>query len=717
MANIFRVDTKGAIQRIKNQEYPGMFWGILLWQDLSLDIYIQYFAGSPWGGRGLWFADAALAEAVKKGGLAIKRFKTAWPMGTCIGIKTMNRTGSPAGSLRRLDVPIVAVRPDFFGGGVGELSVETVRKYAPNGFVVDLVIFGTYYNRVGVEIRTDMAGREYVYRNVITEQFGAPACGYSIRAQPADPSIYFIQLTVGIKDPEGNIPEIPQPVTYRLIHQKKINAEIYPPHNTILSPGQQVHIIAEPNAERLLTEFTVQGADKLAEATRAYTGGSLPGITLPYGYDDPTKAKYTYGPVTSDVYVTAVAEGVEIEETVKAGVEQTIQMTTTDCFVENDSWQIVGTDLPGSTEYSIDANGLISLFIPEDVYEGNPGGVYYLDVEFHGYSQEKSMRLWLTVEEVAAYGTVWNEAASLPEIPAAVFEDSNQNLYVTTPTKILLSTDAENFEEMTLTGTRTGSFGNVVEGPNGRLLVAETKGRIWIKDPEDEGFIRQDGWDAVTCYWGNEPVWLSAHPLSDVFLQGGTNDLGFKQRITARHTTTGDVLHVLEDRGVYQGHANPGVLLSDGSWLITYPGVGGSTYKVYRYTPGVGFAELISGTADESENLLFREASGKVILLGGKTSIKGFIRSTENNGQTWSSETLVPKVSNERIDTVCSLKKDTLVFGGSTTKIHRSTDLITTYTTVKALPGPVQWILKRRSGVLIALSKTDSNVNVWKSEA
>lgn len=325
------------------------------------------------------------------------------------------------------------------------------------------------------------------------------------------------------------------------------------------------------------------------------------------------------------------------------------------------------------------------------------------------------MRLWLTVEEVAAYGTVWNEAASIPELPSAIFEDSNQNLYLTTTTKILLSTDAENFEEMPLTGTRTGPFGNVVEGPNGRLLVAEAGGRIWIKDPEDAGFTRQDNWPAVTDYWSDEPVWLSAHPLSDVFLQGGTSWAGLKQSVTARHASTGDILHVFEDGGgMYQGHANPGVLLPDGSWLVTYPG---SNYKVYRYTPGVGFAELISGSADESKNLLFREASGKVILLGGKTATEGFIRSTEDNGQTWTAETLVPKGFYERIDTVCPLKKNTLVFGGSNGQIHRSTDLITSYTTVKTLPGVIRWILKRRSGVLIALCKTASNVNVWKSEA
>ncbi len=701
----------GYIQVLKKQEYPGFFWGILFWQNLSLDIHNQYFAGSPWGGRGLWYADDALAEAVKRGGLAVKRFDTAWPMGTVIGVRTMYRANNLVDSLQRLNVPIVAVRPDFFGGGVGELSVGTVKKYAPNGFIVDLVIFGIYYNRVEVGVRTDMSGREYVYRDVTIEEFGAPACEYSVHTPPAEPSIYYIQLAVGIKGP-GGYPDMPVPVTYRLIHQKKINAEIYPPHNTILFPGQQVHIIAEPNADRLLTEFTVQSEDLLVEATKPYAGAQ--GVTLPYGYDDPKKAKYTYGPVNSDVYVTAVAEGVEIEETVKAGIEQTIQMTTTDCFVENDSWQIVGTDLPGSTEYSIDANGLIRLFIPEDVYEGNPGGVYYLDVEFHGYSQEKSMRLWITVEEVAAYGTVWNEAASIPEQPSAIFENSEQQLYLTTTTKILLSTDAENFEEMTLTGTRTGPFGNVVEGPNGRLLVAEVNGRIWIKDPEDEGFTRKDDWAAPTSYWNFMPIWLSAHPDSDVFLHGGTNWLGTQQKLVARDTSTGDILHTHDDGGIYMDHARPGVLLPDGSWLITFPS---DSYKVLRYTRAGGFVELISGTANASQNLLYREANGRVVFMGSKNSTTDFIRTSSDSGINWSAETLVAKPFNVRIDAAIPLKRDYLVYGGSNAALYRSTDLRVSNTAVKSLPGIVNWLLKRRSGVLIALARTNTDVNVWKSEA
>lgn len=709
MANIFKIDAKGAPRVIKKQEYPDLFWGILLWQSLSLDIYGQYYAGSPWGGRGLWSAHLALEEARKLGGVAVKRFGTLWPVGTVIGVKTMYRTNDWVESMQKLDAPVVAVRPDFFGGGVGKLSVETVKKYAPNGFVVDLTIFGIYYNRVEVGVRIDPRGQEYVYRTVIIEQFGAPACEYLFKDKPADPSPYYIQLAVGIKNP--GIPDMPVPIFYHLIHEKKINAEIYPPHNTILFPGQQVHIIAEPNADRLLTEFTVQSEDLLVEATKPYADAQ--GVTLPYGYDDPKKAKYTYGPVNSDVYVTAVAEGIEIEETIKAGVEATIQMTTTDCLVEPGSWKILGSNFPPGVAYSIDDGGLISILVPEDVYEGNPGGLYYIDVEFTGYSQTKGVRLVVTVDEVAAYGTVWTASATLPATPIAIFEDSTRKLYLTTATTILKSDDAETFEAVPTTGAITGVFGNVAEGPGGRLLLAEANGGFWIKEPSDDGFTKQ-AWAAPTSYWNTRPIWLSAHPDSDVFLHGGTNNLGLKQRLVARDTSTGDILHTHDDGGIYYGHARPGVLLPDGSWLITFPS---DSYKVFRYTRADGFVELISGTAKDSQNLLYREANGRVVFMGGKDSTNDFIRTSSDNGINWSAETLVAKSSNVRTDVVIPLKRDYLVYGGSNTVLYRSTDLRVSNTAVKSLPGPVNWLLKRSTGVLIALARTNTDVNVWKSEA
>ena len=709
MANIFKIDAKGAAQVIRKEEHPWMFWGVLRWQDLSLDIYSQYFAGSPWGGRGLWYAADALAEAVKRGGVAVKRFETSWPMGTVIGVRTMNRANNLVDSLQKLNVPIVAVRPDFFGGGVGKLSVETVKKYAPNGFVVDLVIFGTYYNRVEVGVRIDPRGQEYVYRNVIIEQFGAPACAYMVNDEPAGPSLYYIQLAVGIKNP--GIPDMPVPIFYHLIHEKKINAEIYPPHNTILFPGQQVHIIAEPNADRLLTEFTVQSEDLLVEATKPYAGAQ--GVTLPYGYDDPKKAKYTYGPVNSDVYVTAVAEGIEIEKTIKAGVEATIQMTTTDCLVEPGSWKILGSNFPPGVAYSIDDDGLISILVPEDVYEGNPGGLYYIDVEFTGYSQTKGVRLVVTVDEVAAYGTVWTASATLPATPIAIFEDSTGKLYLTTAATILRSDDAETFEAVPTTGAITGVFGNVAEGPGGRLLLAEKNGGIWVKEPSDDGFTKQ-AWDAPTSYWNTMPIWLSAHPDSDVFLHGGTNGHGTQQKLVARDTSTGDILHIHDDGGIYMGHARPGVLLPDGSWLITFPS---DSYKVFRYTRAGGFVELISGTANASENLLYREANGRVVFMGSKNSTTDFTRTSSDSGINWSAETLVAKPFNVRIDAAIPLKRDYLVYGGSNTVLYRSTDLRVSNTAVKNLPGIVNWLLKRSTGVLIALARTNTDVNVWKSEA
>ena len=719
MENMFAMDKNGnpGIPVVNAEIHPGFLWGVLWWQSFNLDVFCQYYAGTPWGGRNFWPVFAALSQARKKKGPVFRWMETPWPMGTVVGIQTMWRIPSFADSLRPLDAPIVPVMPALYGGGVGKINAEALKDYAP-GFTAELYIFGVYYNRVRVTLAEDTFGKWRATYKVIVEEFGAPACEYYNEDQPKGSSPYFIRLGVVLAEHEESLET---PLFYRLYHTKKINAEIYPPHNTVLFPGTKVRILAEPRADRVLTEFTVQSEDKLSEATRAYPDLSAKGITAPYGYDDITKAKYTYGPVNSDVYVTAVAEGVEIEEEIQAGIEQTIQMTTTDCLVEAGSWTIVGTSLPEDVEYSIDTNGLITIFVPEDVYDGNPGGRYYIDVEFKGYSQVKTLRVWVTVAAVAAYGTVWTAAGTLPDKPISIFEDSSKTVYITSETNVYTTDDFVTFDVVPLNGTRKGIFGNVAETANGRLVLLETntllgeQPRIWTKDLGEAGFTKQ-AWAAHTSYWTYQPIWLSAHPDSDVFLHGGTNYLGTQQRLVARDASTGDILHIHDDGGIYSGHARPGVLLPDGSWLITIPG---KSYKVFRYTRAGGFVALISGTVWESENLLYREADGRVVVIGNESNTQWFSRYTTDGGTTWSDKTLLTVTLNNQVISAQPLKKNYLVVGALTySQIFRSTDTLATATLVATnLGGRVGWIIKRRSGVLLAIAKRSGGTNIWKSEA
>lgn len=495
MENMFAMDKNGnpGIPVVNAEIHPGFLWGVLLWQSFNLDVFGQYYAGTPYGGKNFWPIFAALSQARKKKGPVFRWMETPWPMGTVVGIQTMWRIPSFVDSLRPLGAPIVPVMPAFYGGGVGKIDAEALKDYAP-GFTAELYIFGVYYNRVRVTLTEDTFGEWRATYDVVIEEFGAPACEYYNEDQPKGSSPYFIRLGVVLAEHEESLET---PLFYRLYHTKKINAEIYPPHNTVLFPGTKVRILAEPRADRVLTEFTVQSEDKLSEATRAYPDLSAKGITAPYGYDDITKAKYTYGPVNSDVYVTAVAEGVEIEEEIQAGIEQTIQMTTTDCLVEEGSWSITGTSLPDEVEYSIDAGGLITVLVPENVYDGNPGGRYYIDVQFEGYSQTKALRVWVTVSSVAAYGTVWSAAGTLPDKPISIFEDSSKTVYITSETNIYTTDDFVTFDVVPLTGTRTGMFGNVAETANGRLVLLEANtlsganACIWTKDPGEVGFIRR----------------------------------------------------------------------------------------------------------------------------------------------------------------------------------------------------------------------------------
>jgi len=719
MENMFAADKNGnpGIPVANAETHPGLLWGVLLWQSFNLDVFGQYYAGSPYGGKNFWPINDALSRARKKKGPVFKRMDTSWPMGTVVGIQTMWRIPSFVDSLRPLDAPIVPVMPAFYGGGIGKIDAEALKSYAP-GFTTELYIFGVYYNRVRVTLTEDAFGEWRATYNIVVEEFGAPACAYYNENQPKGSSPYFIRLGVVLAEHEESLET---PLFYRLYHTKKINAEIYPPHNTVLFPGTKVRILAEPRADRVLTEFTVQSEDKLSEATRAYPDLSAKGITAPYGYDDPTKAKYTYGPVNSDVYVTAVAEGVEIEEEIQAGIEQTIQMTTTDCLVEAGSWEIAGSNLPETAIYSISTDGLVSIFIPEDVYDGNPGGKYYIDVTFNGYSQTKSLRLNLTLAPSPAYGTVWEGVTTLSQAPYSIFEASDKTVYVVGETKVWKTTDLVTFDEVTLTGTVTGKLGNITEGPDGRLYLID-RGNIWLKEPTSEAFVEQAGWSFLS-YWNLSRHHVSAHPDSNVIIHtGNINDVGVSARpyLFARDATTGALLHQVDaftaGLNVSSYYALPAIRQADGSWVVSVPFLNG--YKVYKYTEGVGFSLLVNGsTSIDGPSQVYRDANGRLNLIGSKSNNTWFTRLSTDGGTTWSAEKLVNSDDlNSIILFACSLRNDYLVAGTPTNKVVRSDDGMTSYSTITTWGGDVTWIIKRRSGQLLGASN-GGTPNLYKSEA
>jgi len=719
----YGLDAKGVASANGTTSNRNLLTARLYWQSLDLDVFGQYFAGSSWGGDLFWPVFAALKEAKKNGGYAIRRSNTAAPMGTVFGIKTMWRAPDFVGSLEPLDVPAYPVRPHSFGGGVTDCDVPPVLAIAPHGFLVRVHVWATYTVIVAVNPIKDYLGRDDLWMHIVDEKFGAPVCQYYHGDKPNPPN-YPLFIEVALRTYPGVDPTFEPLVYYRLIHVKKINAEIYPPDQTILSPNSQVHILAEPTADRVLTEFTVQSVDRLEEATKVYPDLSLPGITAPYGYDDGRIARYTHGPVVADVYVTAVAEGVEIEKEIQAGIGQTIQMTTTDCLVEAGSWEIAGSNLPETAIYSISTDGLVSIFIPEDVYDGNPGGRYYIDVQFEGYSQIKTLRVWVTVSSVAAYGTVWTAAGTLPEKPISIFEDSSKTVYITSETNIYTTDDFGTFDVVPLTGTRTGIFGNVAETANGRLVLLEAdswigaNGRIWTKDPGEAGFTRRNDWAGISNGW-DKPMWVSGHPDSNVILFGAsTSYCASNCLLTARNATTGSVLHTLDvPRGVISGYAMPAVRLDNGDWLISVLGDG--VCKIFKYVEGTGFVSVLDDhTSFPTNNILYREADGRVVVIGNESETQWFSRYTTDGGTTWSDKTLLTVTFNNQVCSAQPLKKNYLVVGSITGQISRSTDTLATATLVATgLGAYVGWITKRSTGTLLATVFRKGGTNIYKSEA
>jgi len=268
-------------------------------------------------------------------------------------------------------------------------------------------------------------------------------------------------------------------------------------------------------------------------------------------------------------------------------------------------------------------------------------------------------------------------------------------------------------------------FGNVAETANGRLVLLETNtsvganARIWTKDPGEAGFTRRNDWAGISNGW-NKPMWVSGHPDSNVILFGASTSYSASNcLLTARNATTGSVLHTLDvPRGAIPGYAMPAVRLDNGDWLISV--IGDGVCKIFKYVEGTGFASVLddSDSSFPIYNILYREADGRVVVIGNESKTQWFSRYTTDGGATWSDKALLTVSFNNQVRSAQPLKKNYLVVGSITGQIFRSTDTLATVTIVSAnLGGEVRWITKRSTGTLLAIVYRTGGTNIYKSEA
>ena len=612
--------------------------------------------------------------------------KIPYPFGTYLGIRGYVGAGfSAINALQPWDLPPINQGAKFYGYRNG-ITEELVDMFAPYGGYISGGIKG-FITYIG-EVYKDGENMILWIRN---EDWSAS--WYSFLATRNGFSPHDMFLYIKIKETPDEPFVSPFPI-YTLYHRTKVAADIEPAHGTLLAPGQIVNIRAIPNTGRQLTSFKVDTTELLPGAVKTYADlAFLPAADrarYPSGLGETS-----YGPVSADVYVDAIADAIEIEETIVAGIPQTIQMYATDCF--DGTWSLGDSNLPAGVTKSIDSDGLITLFYPEDVYDGNPGGTFYLDVLFEGFSQTVWKRLIIQVLDVPAYGTVWDELTDLgADAVNGLLEDTDANLYVVTNTKVYKSTDGSVFSEVTMTGTRVGVFGDIVQVANGDMYVSDAKG-LWKKAVADDGFTRIG--DLFTNYW-NGPVRLGGDSLSSEVIITHTNSTGLTAVVTVIDTDTmtkvANAVKVHLGGGSTSNVSRKPTRFDSDTWILNVAKLNGTTLGTYKHsTHAVTEVQLVAPFVG-----IYMPEEGKAWAITHivSTANSEILESTDG-GATWNQVNPSVALGNTGEKLTLKLKRNyALHIDG--VAIKRTTDNWGTITTVATLPSGAKCVLETAAKTL-----------------
>ena len=555
-------------------------------------------------------------------GEKVQRYRTMGPVpGTVVGIKAW-----PKHPPRNLAEVVEGLKPKvappiqqyLTSAGIDlGIDADLLASYGVTTLVVSTSLLGT--DNQEVLFLTPPEGYTGPhYRLDISGALGA-MLNYSHYARPQPPNLPVTQMYVSVfmQPDDGTVPT-PTPFEpfeyFTLYHVIKQGTEITPPHLTKLQKGSTVSISTYPLANRELISFTVQGVEQLPGAVVEIDPDASQAVIDASGYKT-GMASMTYGPVLSDVYVSSIATVDEEEFDVTAGIEFTKQFTTTDCYT--DSWAISYSTLPEEVEISISATGLLKIYVPPDVYAGNPGGQYYIEITFKGYSETVVKYYKITLLEMPAFGNVWTAQGLLAGGSVKdIFVDSNDDIYITTATKVFKTTsELTTFTEMTLTGTIVSYLGNIQEVADGRLILSDRTG-IWIKAVGSDEFVRQS---LTLTNWSSAPaVRLAAGPDDNFFFVTHSSNTGLVTYIDRYN---------LDSLGAYaRRYTNDETLLpfypapiraAENVWCFMVGGLPSAGCALIRYADGV-FTRLIRNirvdTSGAGAGSFTMEDSGRIWL-------------------------------------------------------------------------------------------------------
>jgi len=647
---------------------------------------------------------AQLALTQKTTWQVVQRWRRPGPLGTVVGVKTRRWGKSLADAFALWDLPPFTQTPNLYGIVQEPPSVDLLTTYnILYGYIMEVEISPSVYIRWDFSIATKPSGEQYVDVDVVNQEWNVPTARHYLHDenQPWFTDIMRIYIKQSADDPGPD-----RSVLYHLYHTHEINCEITPPHGTALAEGQMVYITATPDENRYLTEFIVQGEEKLPGAFLTPTADEQQLIDAGIETDQSDNAAHWYGPVTSDVYVGAAAYGIDLDLEITAGIPITQQMTCNDCYAGE--WSLGETDLPESVEMSIDPTGLLRILIPEDIYEGLPGGEAYLEIIFKGFSQTLSRTLRLTVLPVPAFGTVWDAVTLLAEPINDIILCSDGYLYIVGNSKIWKApTDLSEFNEVAQDGSAiTNAFFNIVETANGSLVVSDGK-YLWMKEAEASVFSRTTMMNAITKSYGVGCP-LTGSIASNLVVS--TSDTLNNARAYVYDVSNSSLVasYLMGNDGLVGVVSYKGVVADDGSFIIPYHGAG--TGMIYQIAANGLTGALRLYDEDVVEGCVIKEENGGKLyfLTGTKYS------TSSDDGATWTPATTSPSFSYHGRAGV-SLKKNYAVFGRLTT-IRRTTDAVATTTEVKASIGTVNCFCLLNDRTILC-GTSGGATNLWKSEA
>jgi hypothetical protein len=155
--------------------------------------------------------------------------------------------------------------------------------------------------------------------------------------------------------------------------------------------------------------------------------------------------------IESDVYVEAVSEYTS-STTIEAGSPLSIQCATNECCAP--TWEITGSDLPVETGLAIDANGLITGYIPWTGEIQWPH-TYYIDVTLTGPYKSVTRTVYVAVTEPSYFGNTWTGLGDWGAVVSAFHEGDSYCFFGTMAGKLFYSPTADltTKTEIAFTGT------------------------------------------------------------------------------------------------------------------------------------------------------------------------------------------------------------------------------------------------------------------------